>query len=44
MLRPIIARRTTVRKRPFGARFAAFSSGLTSTAVRVSHTVHVKTR
>ena len=40
----IIARRTDVGKRSFGARFAAFSSGLTSSAVRVSHTVHVKTR
>ena len=39
----IIERRTGVRKPTFWAHFAAFSSGLTSAAVRVPHTVHVKT-
>ena len=41
-IRPIIAQRTDVRKRALQARFPA-SGGLTSTAVRVPRTVHVKT-
>ena len=39
----IIARRINVRKWSLPTHFAAYSSGLTSTAVRVPHAVDVKT-
>ena len=39
----IIARRMDVRKWSLPTHFAAYSSGLTSTAVRVPHAVDVKT-